>query len=118
MLGMAGQEAALKTKSASKHQPCTRVLCPLCYAEVQVSDDGLASLHGLTRLTSLGLGGLGASDTAVAGLLRLLPALRVLCLERCSCAGDGALEALTETVRGAARAGAVPACLKALRTQE
>ncbi|GAB4818137.1 hypothetical protein N2152v2_005183 [Parachlorella kessleri] len=67
----------------------------------QVSDTGLVPLRGLTGITSLGLGGLsGVTDRGAAGLLRVLPALRVLCLERCGRVGDEALTALAGTAVG------------------
>lgn len=65
----------------------------------QVTNAGVRALLRLTALTSLGMGGLAVSDGAVARLLRVLPLLRVLSLERCSRVGDGAVEALAAAVR-------------------
>jgi hypothetical protein len=67
----------------------------LCHTSV--TGVGLDGLSQLTALTRLGLGGVVATDAAVARLLRCLPRLAELSLERCCLAGDETAAALSET---------------------
>ncbi|EFN55678.1 hypothetical protein CHLNCDRAFT_133919 [Chlorella variabilis] len=65
-------------------------------SDAQVTDHGLACLHSLGQLRALNLAGVRVSDEALAALLRHLPHLRALNLERCLQAGDASLAAVSQ----------------------
>lgn len=72
-------------------------LMELRICHTALTDTGVAKLSTLTGLVALSIGGLSVADATLAGLLRAMPYLRRLDLERCTEAGDTTLRALAAT---------------------